>query len=206
MSSILQEAGGVSAGGRSNAVKPHALELREKAYKMFTQRMPLAKIGEALEVPADTVRKWSSKGKWKARMLASGGTSAQPRVGAETPATNDDIDAQLAKLIALPFAEKQQAYLDIMANESLRAALSITKVPHAALVQNADKVKKLDEVARRALKIEDNKPTVVVNVGLLSQPQAIAAHILPAATRPQLAHGASEEKVVVSDEKLAAVS
>ena len=188
--------------GRVNPIKPHAPELRERGYQMFARRMPLAKIGEALDVPADTVRKWSSKGKWKARLLASGGRAngaVIPAHGAAAVPTSEDIDAQLAKLIALPFAEKQQAYLDLMANESLRAALAIQSVPHAALVQNSDKIKKLDEVARKALRLEENKPQVVVNVGLLAQASGVTRLI----EKPAMVIAEQTlEKDAVSEQKL----
>ncbi len=151
---------------------PHPPEMKERAYKLFAQRIPLAGIADRLTIPVDTIRKWSSKGKWKTRLFLSGAggvipTSVQPGNG--SLGVVEGIEAQLAKLVNLPFEEKQGVYRDLMANEALRAALSIQSVPSSALVQQADKVKKLDEVARRALHLEEDKPAVIVNVALLGR-------------------------------------
>jgi len=152
---------------------PHPPEMRERAYKLFVQRIPLTKIGETLNIPVDTIRKWSSKGKWKTRRLLTGAGDCAPgknNVMTVRATESNDIHAQLAKLIGLTFEEKQGAYREMMSNEALRAALSIQNVPSATLVQHADKVKKLDEVARKALNLEEHKPICVVNVALLARP------------------------------------
>ena len=54
-----------------------------------------------------------------------------------------------------------------MAEHALRVAYTVKSLPSQALIVNADKIKKLDETARKALNLEENKPTVVVNVALL---------------------------------------
>lgn len=151
--------------------RPHPQELRDRAYELFAKRIPLARIAESLSIPLDTVRKWSSKGKWKTRLLLTGVTPGLPKdFQPLNTATEDDIDAQLSKLTQLSFSEKQQAYRDLMADEAIRAALSIKNVPSATLVQQADKVKKLDEVARKALRLDEQKTGMIINVALLAQP------------------------------------
>jgi hypothetical protein len=155
----------MSTPERRGLIQAHPPELRERGYKLFSQRMALASIADALDVPVDTIRKWSSKGKWKARRDALGPRNS---AAAALP-TAAEIEGGLAKLMDLTFPEKQQAYKDIMAIQSLRMALSIQNIPSAALVQNADKVKKLDETARTALGLEKSMPAIVVNVGLLAQ-------------------------------------
>lgn len=155
-------------------------------------------------MPTSTVQKWSAKGGWKARLAASGG-SAVAAAGRtlSAPATAEDIDARLAELIELPFAEKQQAYKELMANESLRIALAVRSIPSGALVQNADKVKKLDEVGRRGLAIEENQPQVVVNVGLLAQAASVTRLVTRAdvVEAPALSSDTTATLSQVADEK-----
>jgi hypothetical protein len=56
-----------------------------------------------------------------------------------------------------------------MAEQALRVAYTVKGLPSQALIVNADKIKKLDETARKALNLEKNKPAMVVNVALLAQ-------------------------------------
>ena len=57
-----------------------------------------------------------------------------------------------------------------MADHALRVAYTVKGLPSQSLIVNADKIAKLDSVARKALNLEENKPAVVVNVGLLARP------------------------------------
>lgn len=159
----MAQSEGSGVGGKQ---QPHNPEVRERAYKLFAQRKPLAEIAATTDIPIDTIRKWSSKGKWKTRLLLanSGHNMAMDRSAPQSPA---DIENQLAALTDLSLEEKQTTYKDIMANQALRSALTIQSVPSASLFQNADRVKKLDEVARRALGIEEAKPPCVINLAFM---------------------------------------
>jgi hypothetical protein len=57
-----------------------------------------------------------------------------------------------------------------MAEHALRFAYTVKSLSPQGLIVNADKIKKLDETARKALNLEESKPRVVVNVGLLASP------------------------------------
>jgi hypothetical protein len=83
--------------------------------------------------------------------------------------------------LRMTFDEKQVEYHNKASLEALRILDAIAQTPTDELVQRADKISKLDAVARKALALEEHKPTVVVNVGLLndlSQRRTLkAAHV-----------------------------
>jgi hypothetical protein len=155
---------------RANPVgQSHPPELRERGYKLYAQRVPLAGIAEKLGVPLDTIRKWSSKGKWKTRLFLSGaGGTAAART--DSGAVESRQDDELARLEDMSLEDKQALFQSIMENEAVRAAHAIQKVPTAALVQHADKIKKLEEAARRCLRLEDKPNNTIINLSFLAAP------------------------------------
>jgi hypothetical protein len=67
----------------------------------------------------------------------------------------------------MTFEEKQNEVHTRLATEALRFVAAIESMPTTALVQHADKIAKLATEARKALSLEEHRPQVVVNVGLL---------------------------------------
>jgi hypothetical protein len=93
-----------------------------------------------------------------------------------------ELDLQRSeRRLRMTFDEKQVEYHNKASLEALRILDAIAQTPTDELVQRADKISKLDAVARKALALEEHKPTVVVNVGLLndlSQRRTLkAAHV-----------------------------
>lgn len=81
--------------------------------------------------------------------------------------------------------EKQREYHSQSALEALRILDAIQQTPTSELVHKADKISKLDAMARKALALEEQKPAVVVNVGLLaglSERRRLKAQVEPAAS------------------------
>ena len=66
------------------------------------------------------------------------------------------------------FEAQQTAYATGSAREAIRMLDAIRSTPTTDLVRQADKIHKLDATARKALALEEHKPAVIVNVGLLS--------------------------------------
>jgi hypothetical protein len=111
-----------------------------------------------------TLARWSSKGKWKLRkQLAS---HPETELGALAPMRDNN---SLDEISRLTFEEKQARYAEMMSNHALRVAYTVKSLSPQSLLVNADKISKLDSVARKALNLEENKPPVVVNVALLAQ-------------------------------------
>jgi hypothetical protein len=147
------------------ALQPHPPELRERGYRLYEKGKSNPEIAKELGIPVSTLARWSSKGKWKLRKQLASNAATEP--GASAPAhSNDTLD----EISQLTFEEKQARYGDIMAEHALRFAYTVKSLPPQALIVNADKIKKLDETARKALNLEESKPRVVVNVGLLASP------------------------------------
>jgi hypothetical protein len=118
-----------------------------------------------LGIPVSTLARWSSKGKWKIRRQLANNTATEP--GALAPAhSNETLDDE--EISKLTFEEKQARYAEVMAEHALRFAYTVKSLSPQGVIVNADKIKKLDETARKALNLEERKPSVVVNVGLLA--------------------------------------
>ena len=80
----------------------------------------------------------------------------------------------------MPFDEKQDRYTETMATQALRIAEEIKKLPAKMLILHADKLAKLDAIARKALKLETEKPTSIVAVAFLAapaEPRLIRSHV-----------------------------
>jgi CENP-B N-terminal DNA-binding domain len=143
-----------------STLQPHPPELKERGYHLYEQGKSNREIAKELGIPINTLARWSSKGKWKLRKQLA----AQPQTvpGSLAP-------ADLAEISQLSFEQKRARYAQMMAEQALRVAYTVKSLPSQALIANADKIKKLDETARKALNLEENKPTVVVNVALLHE-------------------------------------
>jgi hypothetical protein len=145
-------------------IQPHPPELRERGYRLYEKGKSNPEIAADLGIPVSTLARWSSKGKWKLRkQLASG---PKTELGALAPTFGDDT---LAKISELTFEEKQTRYAEIMSDHALRVAYTVRSLSPQGVIVNADKIAKLDSVARKALNLEESKPPVVVNIALLSQ-------------------------------------
>ena len=92
-----------------------------------------------------------------------GATKREPYI--QQPATNSLGEAELE---SLAFAEKQSRYSTMMAESALRFAETVKALSPQGLVASADKIAKLDQVARKALKLENEKPRSIINIGLLA--------------------------------------
>ncbi len=169
--------------------KRYSAEVIEACFQLFARDRSLAEIEKLQSVPYGTLRGWSRKGKWKARRDAMQGRMAHV---IETNVRRQSADCQTGILDAdardnaslsdieletksrrdaherMSFDEKQREYHTQSALEALRILDAIRNTPTSDLVQRADKISKLDAMARKALNLDEHKPSVVVNVGLLS--------------------------------------
>ena len=92
-----------------------------------------------------------------------GATKREPSI--QQPATNSLGEAELE---SLAFAEKQSRYSTMMAESALRFAETVKALSPQGLVASADKIAKLDQVARKAVKLESDKPRSAINIRLLA--------------------------------------
>ncbi|MFZ3376216.1 MAG: hypothetical protein WA183_11745 [Chthoniobacterales bacterium] len=147
---------------RGAPLRPHPPELKERGYQLYEQGKSNPEIANALDIPVSTLARWSSKGKWKLRRQLASRPGIE--LGALTPTDQDILD----EISQLTFEEKQALYDEMMSDHALRVAYIVKGLSPQGVVVNADKIKKLDETARKALKLESDKPRPLINIALLS--------------------------------------
>lgn len=140
------------------ALDAHPLETREKAFQLHKRGNKHKDVAEQLDIPRGTVIGWAKRYRWRARLIAE---------SAEVVAATAKTIAP-RKLGGQTFAEKQSEYETKMADEALRLPAMMAGLTDKELLASADKIAKLDATNRKALKLESDKPGVVVNVALLS--------------------------------------
>jgi len=180
-------------------LRPHPAEVRERAYRLYEQGKCNREIAEALGFPLNTVNRWSSKGKWKLRrrLGTSEGTDKTT-----LPPVNDNLEQ--AEIELLSFEEKQRRYADTMAASAVRFAYIVKNLPAQAVLLSADKIAKLDQSARKALKLENEKPRSIINIAMLAAgniKRLVPVHHLPAkgdSSLPESSVPQSEEKALES--------
>jgi hypothetical protein len=65
--------------------------------------------------------------------------------------------------------EAQVEYENYTKVTALRIARIIKRTPDAQLIASADKIEKLDKIARKALKLESEKPRMAINIRMLAE-------------------------------------
>jgi hypothetical protein len=144
---------------------------KEKAFLLYTRHQDLSAIAVKLGIPLLTIRKWSSVGKWKDRRLLLEGSKPFDGFTQKKPSGPDsDGDEAFEQLRTLPLGEQQASYETMMRESALRMALAIQRCADGTLIQQADKIAKMDATARKALCLESPKQQTIINVALLSGP------------------------------------
>jgi uncharacterized protein YjcR len=134
--------------------------LKERGFKLYLEGKPNPEIAGDLGIPLMTLARWSSNGKWKTQKLLAQGGSVDAIAAVDT-----------SEFENLSLDEKQVLYEEIMSNRAIRFAKSLEAMPDAQFMSSADKIKKLDEVVRKALKLDGGpKPACIVQIALLSTP------------------------------------
>ena len=152
---------------------------KEDAFQLFKRGRNQSEISRDLDIPRVTLARWASTHKWEERVKVErfGGKPL-----GETPGTD------------LTFSEKQDRFRDNMAVQALRLPEIMSRMDDDELMRNADKIKSLDGIARKALNLEEAAPATVINVALLSRPvepveaievRAEEVPALPAESEPQ---------------------
>jgi hypothetical protein len=145
----------------------HPPEVRENCFQLFKGGKKLTEITEITKVPLPTLRRWSSRDKWKHRVTASIPAPGKRTEQAGSILDNSSTEAE-ALALTMGMGEKQEHYKGRMQEQALRVPLIVARMTDKELIAHADKIGKLDVTARKALNLEEQKPSIVVNVGLLS--------------------------------------
>jgi transposase-like protein len=165
--------------------RKYAPELREKAFKLYCEEMTFATISERWDVPVKVLHRWSCDNKWKQRREE---LRAKQRATDAGPTSPDPalLDAPPENLSLL---EAQVEYENYTKAAALRIARIIKRTPDAQLIASADKIEKLDKIARKALKLESEKPRMAINIRMLAEGKIrrlVNAGGVPASDAPSL--------------------
>jgi transposase-like protein len=144
--------------------RKYAPELREKAFKLYCEEITFATISERFHVPVKVLHRWSCDNKWKQR---------REELRAKQRATDAGLTSPDPALVDVPpenltLSEAQVEYETHSHATALRIARIIKRTPDAQLIASADKLEKLDKIARKALKLETDKPRMAINIAMLA--------------------------------------
>src|SRR5436305_11732463 len=119
----------------NGTLRPHPLELKERAYRLYEKGVSNQRIADELQIPLNTITRWSSKGKWKLRRRL--GTSEKTDL-LTLPQATDNLSQ--AEIELLSFHEKQTRYSETMAQSAVRFAYIVKNLPAQAVLTHADKI------------------------------------------------------------------
>jgi len=145
--------------------RKYAPELREKAFKLYCEEITFATISERWAVPVKVPQRWSSDNNWKQRREELRAKHRATDAGSTSP--NPALVAVLPENLTL--LEAQIDYENYTKATALRIARIIKRTPDAQLIASADKIEKLDKIARKALKLESEKPPMAINIRMLAE-------------------------------------
>jgi len=144
--------------------RKYAPELREKAFKLYCEEITFATISERWDIPVKVLQRWSCDNKWKQRREELRAKQRTTDAGSTSP--NAALVDALPENLTL--SEAQVNYETHSQAAALRIARIIKRTPDAQLIASADKIEKLDKIARKALKLETDKARMAINIRLLA--------------------------------------
>src|SRR5437867_2297731 len=133
---------------------------------MYLAGAPMSDIAYELRIAAPTIRAWKKREHW----------DRQKTIAAENPQMDSEKIMALAKRddleLEIPpeLAERQTEYTDKMGEVAVKLAHHIAGMGADEILARSQKVKDIDAVARKALRLEENKPAVLIDLKILSQP------------------------------------
>lgn len=152
----------------------HSPEVRERAYQLYKGSRDYARVAVELNVPDGTLRGWSSRDKWAARIATE---TCVPGLSAEQSAGVVKVIASTLAPVPIPgsdddLPEQQARFNKDTRAQALRLPGIMAGMSDRDMVSAADKLGKLHVIALKALKLEESRPNVLVQIGLLSTGQA----------------------------------
>lgn len=138
---------------------PRSKEERDRCRIMFESGSSYREISEIVGTPVSTLRVWNKREKW---------VRASSEQLAITPATiADDIPETLP--------EQAAEYEDNLRRAAVTFSRFVAELPGEAITAKAQNLKAVDQTARKALRIETEKPMQVINLAVLAASPAKAA-------------------------------
>jgi len=146
------------------AIAPHPKEIRARAFELYKNGSPFVDIAHELRIAAPTLRSWASRERWREQVKL---IQADPGLNRETALS---LAIKQAEEIEIPDELREQAalYEGNLAKASVILSHAVAGMGPDEMLQKSGKIKDLDGVARKALKIEQSKPATLIQIGLLS--------------------------------------
>jgi len=147
---------------------PRSKEERDHARRLYEAGEGYRAVSEAIGVPISTLRVWSKRDRWQ---------KPHSQAAIVPQSDRDPIPDTLD--------ECAREYEANLAASAVIVSRRIAEMDADDAIRQSDKLKSFDGVARRALKIESEKPRVVIDIGILANsPAKRAQRALYSAVRP----------------------
>jgi hypothetical protein len=143
---------------------PHPKEIRQRAFALYQEGKPFVDIAHEIRVAAPTIRCWALREKWRQRV----------QIARENPKMDDEAIVALAKreepLLEVPpeLSGKQALYQTNMQTAAIAMSERVKEMGADEALSRAAKIKDLDAVARKALKLESDKPVALLQLNILT--------------------------------------
>jgi hypothetical protein len=145
-------------------IPAHPRQLRERAFALYQEGKPYTDIAYELRVSSGTIRVWASREKWKEQVKIA---RANPEIDRETVVA---LAKREEPLLDIPeeLTEQQALYQANMSKAALVMSEGVAGMNAEEIVSRADKISKADIVARKALKMEPERPVPLIQIGILT--------------------------------------
>jgi hypothetical protein len=163
----------VSGRQKLSLPPPRPAAERSKARELYLADKSYQEISEETNIPVSTLRNWCARDGWK---LAK----SQPDEFEIVP-SREEIDTAIPDTLQ----ECAEEYESNMAAASVIVSRRIAQMPPDEVVQKADRIKQIDSTARKALRIENDRPLTVIQIGVLAQSPAKREQALHSVVRPR---------------------
>jgi hypothetical protein len=152
-------------------IPAHPREVREKAFNLFREGKPFVDIAYELRVSAPTIRCWAMREHWKEQVKIA---AANPEMDSETVIALARQEEPLD--IPEELSEQQRLYQGNMAKAAIAMSEKVKEMDANEALQKSSKIKDLDAVARKTLKLETERPFALLQLNILAGKDPHAAH------------------------------
>jgi transposase-like protein len=153
--------------------QPLPAETRQRAKELFFSGETLASVARELQLAEPTVRSWAKRSHWvNERKLAK----SNPDMPEEQRLAIAKSDRPLFDPLEIDLAEKRARYSQNLGDAAVRASEHVARMDGAELIRVADKLAKIDAVCRKNLKLDTDRPAVLIDLKILSGAPVRPAH------------------------------
>jgi hypothetical protein len=145
---------------------PHPKQVREKAFALFKAGKPVSDIAFELRLSPATIRSWRSRDCWNKRLEQDPSLTSEQAIVIARKQKHDEL-ANLPD--DLP--SQQECYQQNMARAALVFSEVLKDMNGGEIIARADKLLKADQMGRKALKLETERPSTVIQIGILASKQ-----------------------------------